>query len=116
MIDTRQNYIFHAHITCDFFNSIIFKTALEIAKENHYPCFFIIDNSSNLPDDWHNGLNIHYLKFYKTREQLLSLTTEMTNEIQNYHKIQTFNHSSIQQLNSEGPNESKKLYFICFCR
>jgi hypothetical protein len=102
MIDTRQNYIFHAHITCDFFNSIIFKTALEIAKENHYPCFFIIDNSSNLPDDWHNGLNIHYLKFYKTREQLLSLTTEMTNEIQNYHKIfdSKFKHSIIHPFNN----------------
>jgi len=86
LIDVTQSLVFSAVITTEFFESIIFNAALEIARENNYPCFFIIENDSRLPDNWHTGLNIEFLEYYNSKEQLNTLSLLMSNEIQNYHK------------------------------
>ena len=87
MINNQDNYVLYAIITADLINSIIFKEALDIAREKNYPCFFVIDDSLQLPGNWNDKLKIEFLEYFTDRESLNDLSIKMYKEVELYNKL-----------------------------
>ena len=88
MINNQNNYVLYAVITADLIDSIIFKEALDIAREKNYPCFFVIDDSLQLPGNWNDKLKIEFLEYFTDNKSRIDLAIKM------YNQVKTFNQST----------------------
>lgn len=80
----KQNTIFTADISHSFFESPFFKITLDTARTYRFPCFFIIDDTLQLPEYWDKDLNIVYIDYYKSLDQQSALENKMMSEVDNY--------------------------------
>ena len=59
-MDAVNSFVLSAVVTSEFYNSTIFQVALDIARDNSYPCFFVIDDNLDLPKGWDKNLKIEF--------------------------------------------------------
>lgn len=88
MINNQNSFVLSAVVTLEFYNSAIFQVALDIARDNSYPCFFVIDANLDLPNGWDKNLNIEFLEYFTDNKSRVDLAIKM------YNQVKVFNQST----------------------
>ena len=81
MINKQNNFVLSAVVTSEFYNSAIFQIALDIARDNSYPCFFVTDDNLDLPEGWDKNLKIEFLEYFTDNKSRVDLAIKMYNQV-----------------------------------